>query len=172
MNNFLDCVVKYEKQSEAPLNRTLESMFVTAGEIRSFAEAYLESRFVSQSPDASEEALQGTLMHAVARLHWILNSGRQEISNIFTEEEFIQLLSCFQGELMSPQNGSQIATTLCYDAGIELEDYENSSLANLIDRLCSLNTVQAAALMDALEVWWHSGSNGFAALKDMNLQFK
>jgi hypothetical protein len=132
---------------------------------------YFKARLVG-SPDAKQAAMLGTLKHAVGRLEWILNGAREEISGLFTKEEFILMLNCFQGEVMNPRICQRLASTVCDDLGIEIDEYEVSPLADFIDRLRNLNTSQRAALADALEITWHSGSEGFKLLEDMNLTFK
>jgi hypothetical protein len=73
---------------------------------------------------------------------------------------------------MNPRICQRLASTVCDDLGIEIDEYEVSPLADFIDRLRKLNTSQRAALADALEITWHSGSEGFKLLEDMNLTFK
>ena len=94
---------------------------------------------------------------ASARLEWILAEGRAEISGKFSEEKIRDLLTCFQGEIFSPEQFDRIASSLCDDRGIELDEYEETPLAPFIDELRALSPVQRIALADALEQTWHRG---------------
>jgi hypothetical protein len=132
---------------------------------------YFKARLVG-SPDAKQAAMLGTLKHAVTRLEWILNEAREEIAELFTNEEFILMLNCFQGEFMDPRAFQRLPSTVCDDLGIEINEYEVSPLADFIERMRNLNTSQRAALADALEVAWHSGSHEFKVPADTNLTFK
>lgn len=66
------------------------------------------------------------------------------------------LMAVYQGDIFFPGRMNAIASGLCNHLGIEF-DYKISSLAPLIDKLCSLDTVQRLALVDALEQTWHRG---------------
>ncbi len=94
---------------------------------------------------------------ASARLEWILAEGRAEIGGKFSEEQIRDLLDCFQGEIFSPEQFDRIASSLCDDRGIELDEYEVNPLAPFIDELRALSSVQRIALADALEQTWHRG---------------
>ncbi len=97
-----------------------------------------------------------TLM-AAGRLDWLLQEARLTLTKKFSEADIYALLDCYQGDIFSPDRMHAIASGLCNHLGIGLDEYKISSLAPLIDKLCSLDTVQRLALVDALEQTWHRG---------------
>jgi hypothetical protein len=96
-------------------------------------------------------------MLAAGRLDWLLRETRPTLSGLFSEQDFIALLDCYQGDMFFPDQMNSIASGLCDHLGIELDDYEASGIAPLIEKLRGLNAVQRVTLADALEQTWHRG---------------
>ena len=94
---------------------------------------------------------------AVARLQWILQSTRRELSGLFDEEEIETLVNCYKGEVFFPDQFSSLASDLCDHLGIDLDDAEESEGAKLVKKLRGLTPSQRATLADALEQAWHNG---------------
>ena len=94
---------------------------------------------------------------ACARLQWILEKTRPSLSGLLTEKEVFTLVDCFQAGLSDTTLNMSLATCLCFHHGVELEEYESTWLAELIDKLRELDTVQRLTLTDALEQTWHRG---------------
>jgi hypothetical protein len=94
---------------------------------------------------------------ATGRFDWLLRESRPTLSGLFSEADIITLVNCFHGMMFSPHKMHCIASDLCDDLGIELEDYEISRIAVLLDKLNKLDTLQRVALADALEQTWYRG---------------
>lgn len=97
---------------------------------------------------------QSALM-AAGRLDWLLHASRFTLSGLFSEKEIFTLVNCYQGTVFSPDQISTIASDVCHDLGIELDDYEDSSAAPLINKLLSLDPLQGLILADILERIWY-----------------
>lgn len=96
---------------------------------------------------------------ASARLQWFLTATRPELSGMFSAQEIICLMDCYQDELLAPHDLRDLAGKLCDHWGIEpIEDYVESHLKTVVDKLCSLTYAQQLTLGDALEQAWHRGS--------------
>ncbi len=106
---------------------------------------------------SGEISVEQTLDIASARLQWALEQVRPTLSGIFTENDILMLMDCFQADLFSPGQFNSIASELCDHHGIELEDYESTSLGELVGKLFALDQIQKMALADALEQAWHRG---------------
>lgn len=132
---------------------------------------YLETRAFPRMK-SSDESAAATVQIAVARLDALLDQGRQQISELFTEDEFIMLLNCHQGQFLTPYECRRMASTLCDELGIEIDEYHVSPLRDFIDRLRGLTPLQSMALADALEVAWHTGPPAFERLAEMDLRFR
>ena len=94
---------------------------------------------------------------AAGRLDWLLRETRPTLSGLFSERDFVVLLNCYQGDMFFPHQMNCIASGLCDDLGIEIDDYRASGIAPLIEKLQDLNAVQRMTLADALEQTWHRG---------------
>lgn len=109
------------------------------------------------------EALQldsyKTALLAAARLQWLLKNTRKGISGVFTEGEFITLLNCYCGELFFTDQLSGIASDLCDDHGVDIDSYQRTAIAPLVDKIRPLGAVERLALADALEQTWHRAVN-------------
>lgn len=94
---------------------------------------------------------------ATARLHWLLQRSRCQVSGIFTLTDISHLLNCYQGELFFPEQFDSLATDLCSDLGIELECASQSVVGELVQKLLLLTPTQRLVVGDLLEQAWHRG---------------
>lgn len=135
------------------------------------AQTYLFAHSFDQL-ERTEEAMGATVKLAVARLEWLLDDARQQISGMFSQDEILLLLNCYQGEFLTPDECQRMASTLCHGLGIELEHYRESCISDLVDKLRTLTIPQRMALADALEVSWHSGQPVKQTLADMAIELR
>lgn len=114
---------------------------------------------IPESDDSSvrNRSFEVPALFAAARLDWLLRKTRPSLSGLLSEHDVIMLLDCFQDDIFLPDQFQSIASDLCDHLGIELDDYETSNVASLVDKLRRLNSVQRVALADALEQAWHRG---------------
>lgn len=130
-----------------------------------YSEGYATSYLNGHTIGNKGLAADGAAYMGVARLGWLLETSRSSLDGKFTEADIVLCLNCFQGDLLSPDHIGALASTLCHDLGIELDDYGTTQVAPLIDNLRALSRVQKVAFADALEQMWH---RGFPAGKDIS----
>jgi hypothetical protein len=94
---------------------------------------------------------------ATGRLEWLLRETRPSLSGLLSESDVATLLDCYQSDIFFPDQFNSMASDLCDHLGIELDVYETSNIAPLVDKLRRLNPVQRVTLADALEQAWHRG---------------
>lgn len=104
-----------------------------------------------------DHSLEVPVLLATGRLEWLLRETRSSLSGLISESDVGTLLDCYHGNIFFPDQFNSIASDLCDHLGIELDDYEASEIADLIDKLRRLNAVQRVTLADALEQAWHRG---------------
>lgn len=102
-----------------------------------------------------DHRLQVPALLATGRLEWLLRETRPNLSGLLSENDVATLLDCYQSEIFFPDQFNSMASDLCDHLGIELDDYETSNIAPLVDKLHRLNPVQRVTLADALEQAWH-----------------
>ena len=102
---------------------------------------------------------QSAALLAAARLDYVLQATRPELSDTFDEGEINTLLDCYQGDNFFPDQFDSMDSDLCDHWGIEIDDFEDegSDIAELVSKLRSLSRVQRVVLADALEQAWHRG---------------
>lgn len=76
---------------------------------------------------------------------------------MFSGDDVICLMDCFQGDIFFPDQMRDLASDLCDHWGIEPDDYSATEFAPLIDKLLALSSVQRLTLADALEQAWYRG---------------
>lgn len=136
-----------------------------------YAQTYLLAHSFAEL-EPSEVAMGATVQLAVARLEFLLDDARQQISGKFSQDDIDLLLNCYQGEFLTPDTCQHMASTLCEDLGIEIERYRESSIADLVDKLRALTVPQCMALADALEAGWHAGLPVNQVLADMGIELR
>lgn len=99
-------------------------------------------------------------MMAAGRLEWLLQGARPTLCGMFSEADIMALMDCYLGDMFSPDQMNRLPSDLCDHLGVELDDYEASGIAPLINKLRGLNAVQRMTLADALEQTWHRGMKG------------
>jgi hypothetical protein len=133
-------------------------------------ETYLDLRNFKRL-GTGEEPIAATLKLGIGRLEWLLDEARQEISGLFTMDEFTTMLNFYLGSFLTPLDCYSMAQEVCDCLSVEWEDRGKSVHADFINRLDKLSMLQRAALGDALEVAWNSASP-FEVLEDMYIVFK
>jgi hypothetical protein len=122
-----------------------------------FSENY-KKRYLQERVSIDNGVNEADVMHlACARLQWMLDRTRLEVSGIFSEDEFMILLDCNMDRFFSPDSFTAIPSVLCDHYGIELDDYEETHLKFLVNKLRELDGMQFLALGDAMEQSWHRG---------------
>ena len=123
---------------------------------------------------AGEDVKQSQTQHALARLEWMLDEGREQISGLFSREDFALLAHHVQGDFNATRSGYEYAACICTELKIDFEHFEESEHAGLVKCLLALTASQSAALSDAIEVGWHSGPFGqfFDAVEELGISFK
>lgn len=115
-------------------------------------------------------------MLAVSRLQWLLAQTRPQLSERFSEYEVTALLNCYQGEVFFPDMLNEMATAICEDHGLEIDEVDGSSLAELVKELRTLSPLERVTLADALEqAWYRAGENGkthLEILKELGIEVK
>ena len=115
-------------------------------------------RYLQERVSIDNGMNESDVMHlACARLQWVLDRTRLEVSGIFSEDEFMMLSDCNMDRFFSPDSFTAIPSMLCDHYGIELDDYEATHLKVLVNKLRDLDGMQFLALGDAMEQSWHRG---------------
>ena len=82
----------------------------------------------------------------------LLNQYRQELSGLFSRDDLLILLNGMFQSRYAPDELHRLATDICDDLGVEIDQAEQSSLWPLLERLFSLTKGQSVALCDALQL--------------------
>ncbi|CAG9179224.1 hypothetical protein [Cupriavidus pinatubonensis] len=131
--------------------------------------AYLSQHVLAKNGMNFEAA--GVL--ATARLQWLLEQTRLQLSGRFDKDEVTAMFNCFQGEIFFPDMFNGMATAICEDRGLELDEVADSSLAPLVAKLRNLSALERVTLADALEqAWYRAGEDGkdhFTILADLGI---
>jgi hypothetical protein len=127
-----------------------------------------------ESLGAGEDVKRSQTQHALARLEWMLDEAREQISGLFSRDEFALLAHHVQGDFNATRSGYDYAEGLCTELRIDFEHLEESEHASLLKRLLALTASQSSALSDAIEVGWHSGPFGqfFDTVEELGISFK
>lgn len=121
-----------------------------------------------------EDVKLSQTQHALARLEWMLDEGREQISGLFSKGDLALLAHHVQGDFNATRSGYEYAAGICTELKIDFENFEESEHAGLVKCLLALTASQSAALSDAIEVGWHSGPFGqfFDAVEELGISFK
>lgn len=122
-----------------------------------FSAHYMANYLREHSDNGAGLSSSKASMMAAGRLDWLLRETRPTLSGLFSERDVMILLDCYQGQILCPYQMSGIASDLCDHLGVELDDYETSSIGPLIHTLRCLTAVQGVTLADALEQTWYRG---------------
>jgi hypothetical protein len=75
-----------------------------------------------------------------------------ELSGVFRRDDLFILLNGMVQSRYAPDELHRLATEICDDLGVEIDQAEQSSLWPLLERLFSLTRGQSVALCDALQL--------------------
>lgn len=81
----------------------------------------------------------------------LLKQYRQELSGVFSRDDLFILLNCVFQSRYAPNDLHRLATDICHDQAVEIDEAKQSSLWPLLERLFSLTKGQSFALIDALQ---------------------
>jgi len=115
------------------------------------AAAYMDQHVLERNGMNAEAV--GVL--AAAKLQWLLEETRPNLSGRFTRDELGMLMNCFQAEILSPQEIRCMASAISDEYGGEPDEIGGSSLLPLVKKLCSLSALEGVTLADALEQAWY-----------------
>ena len=93
------------------------------------------------STEVSDDALQE-----------LLKQCRMELSGVFSRDDLFILRNGMFQSRYAPDELHRLATDICDDLGVEIDQAEQSSLWPLLERLFSLTKGQSVALCDALQL--------------------
>lgn len=113
---------------------------------RPYVDAHAKNKFLTEA----EVALFG-----IGRLEWIVSSTYSKLSNKFTESEILTLMNCIIGGPLYIQQIDALPSLILDDNGIEIDDYESTPFAPLVNKLCRLTPLQRLALVDVAERIFH-----------------
>ncbi|MDE3105434.1 MAG: hypothetical protein KGK08_09700 [Acidobacteriota bacterium] len=113
---------------------------------RPYLDAHAKNKFLTEA----EVALFG-----IGRLEWLVSSTYSELSDKFTESELLTLMNCIIGGPLSIQQIDALPSLILENYGIEVDDYESTPFAPLVNKICRLTPLQRLALVDAAERIFH-----------------
>lgn len=122
-----------------------------------FSTCYMASYLQDHSDGGTGLSSDEAAMMAAGRLEWLLKETRPLLNGLFSERDVVVLLDCYQGGIFFPDQMNCIASDLCDHLGIDLDAYETSGFAPLVDKLRRLTAIQRVTLADVLEQTWHRG---------------
>lgn len=94
---------------------------------------------------------------ATARVQWLLEHTRPQLSGKFTKEDITTLMDCYHRYFFFPDQCNLIAAQLRVSQGIDVHGGNTSRPGKLEIKLNKLNSIQRLTLSDALEQAWHRG---------------
>lgn len=126
------------------MNARIETLQLAATPgIASMTKPWLQKLYALNNPSASSEAPDDVLQELLA-------DCRQALSGVFSHEDLFVLLNSTFKRHYDPIDFERLASDICHDLGIELDDYRNTRIGPLVGHLLSLSREQAVALSDAL----------------------
>ncbi|MYM71645.1 hypothetical protein GTP56_05470 [Duganella sp. FT134W] len=100
-------------------------------------------------------SIEQTALFATARLDWILENTKASLNNIFSYDDFLTLMNCFQSDLLDPYQIHYMSGHLSDDLG--LDELDGNTLHAKVH---SLSPAQKACLADILERAWRAARLG------------
>lgn len=108
---------------------------------------------------------------AVARLEWLLQQGRKELSGQFTLEEMSILMTSYMDQFVAPVDSDELADIVAGNLGVgDLQTSQNS--VDLVERLRALSALQRTALFDALELMYFTREAPLIVLRQLRIQLR
>jgi hypothetical protein len=131
---------------ETHMNARIEALqLATTPTIASLTKPWLQRLHALNQPTASTEVSDDALQD-------LLKQCRLELSGVFSREDLFILLNGMFQRRHAPNELHRLATDICHDLGVEIDEAEQSSLWPLLERLFSLTRGQSVALCDALQL--------------------
>ncbi len=125
-----------------PRNETLQ--LAATPDIAPSTRQWLEKLYAMDCPSATATVSTEALFN-------LLSQYRQELSGLFSRDDLLILLNGLFQSRHEPNELHRLATDICDDMGVEIDEAEQSSLWPLLERLFSLTKGQSVALIDALQ---------------------
>ncbi len=122
-----------------------------------FSHDYTARYMLEHADNGSGLSWHNAASLAAARYEWVLLETRKSLNNLFSEGDISALNDCYPGAVFYPHQMNRIASDLCDHLGIDVDAYETSDMAPLIDTLRGLDAAQCMTLADALEQAWYRG---------------
>ncbi len=122
-----------------------------------YSTAYTKEYLKSHTNEERGLAEDGAAVMGLARFNWLLEKSRHSLNGVFSVADIELCLNCFRGDLLSPERIRTMASSICWELDIDLDEYGDSEIAPLIDNLRDLSRHQLVAFADALEQMWHRG---------------
>ncbi|MBS0508646.1 MAG: hypothetical protein JSR53_14820 [Proteobacteria bacterium] len=128
------------------MNARIETLQLAAtADIAPSARQWLEKLYAMDCPSATATVPTEALFN-------LLSQYRQELSGLFSRDDLLVLLNGLFQSRYEPNELHRLATDICDDMGVEIDEAEQSSLWPLLERLFSLTKGQSVALIDALQL--------------------
>lgn len=119
-----------------------------------YGESYMKQHVLSKNGMSFEET--GRL--AASRLEWLLHQTRHSLKNTFTRADFQLMASCFMGDIFYPDQLDNLASDLCDEHGLDMDQLRDGPFTTLVFKLADLTPLERVALADALEQAWYRQS--------------
>lgn len=148
------------------MNARIETLqLATTQDIAPSTRQWLEKLYAMDCPSTTATVPTETLFN-------LLTQYRQELSGVFSRDDlFILLNGVFQSRY-EPNELPRLATDICHDLGVEIDEAEHSSLWPLLERLFSLTKGQSVALIDALQIALAAEEGPIECWKALGIELK
>lgn len=151
-------------------NRPLFSLFQCLDVSQELLDSYWKQHMLPHMGDGplQVEALSNL---AVARLEFLLQQGRRELSGQFSAADMSVLLTCYMGDFVAPADGDELADVVANSASVRYI-HTRADRESLVERLRALTSLQRTTLFDAMELVHLSGLEPLDVLRQMNIQLR
>ena len=127
------------------MNARIENLQLAATPvIDPMTKPWLQKLYALNNPSASREVSDDVLQELLAQC-------RQDLSGIFSHEDLIVLLNSAFKRHYDPIEFERLASGICHDSGIELDDYRNTRIGPLVDQLLSLRVASRTIIWPLME---------------------
>ena len=125
--------------------RTETLRLASTAAIASLTKPWLQRLYGLNHPTASSDVSDDVLQDLLVKC-------RLELSGVFSRDDLFILLNGMFQRCHAPNELHRLATDICDDLGVEIDEAEQSSLWPLLERIFSLTRGQSVALCDALQL--------------------
>ena len=146
-----------------PRNETLQ--LAATPDITPSTRQWLEKLYAMDCPSA-------TATVPTEALFKMLSQYRQELTGLFGRDDLLILLNGLLQSRYEPNELHRLATDICDDMGVEIDEAEQSSLWPLLVRLFSLTKGQSVALIDALQLAFVAQEGPAECWKALGIELK